>query len=109
MKASAMLGDKIVDETRMTTEHRASPQTAQGVSFVVARYVFEAFDKDFQKLLRGMSARTQSVIATWMKWRTDALGNLKDQTRPVMVAVLQETSVSPRSRRNWRTGWRIGW
>lgn len=44
-KASAMIGEKFVDETRMTMGHRASPQTAQRLSFVIPRYLMESFDK----------------------------------------------------------------
>lgn len=67
--ASAMLGGKLVDETRMAMGHRASPQTAQRLSFVMERYLLEALDREFPRALRGMSSRTQQVNTSWVKWR----------------------------------------
>lgn len=54
-----MLGGKSVDETRMTEGHWASLQSAQRLSFVVARSVLEAFDEKFPQVLWNMSERTQ--------------------------------------------------
>lgn len=66
-KASAMTDGNFVEETRMTLGHRATPQTAQGLLFVIARFLLEEFDEEFPRVLKEMSASTQRVIAAWIK------------------------------------------
>lgn len=61
-KGSAMIGGKYVDETRMIMGHTASQQTVERMSFVIARFLLEAFDKEFPRVLRGLSRSTQRVI-----------------------------------------------
>lgn len=86
-----MIGGKFVwDETRMNIGHRESLQTAQRLSFEIARFFLEAFDEEFPLVLKGMSASTEKVIAAWIRWWVVAFRDFKDQNRPMIVAVLQD-------------------
>lgn len=83
-----MLDGKFVDKTRMTMGHRASPQTAQRLTFVVAWYLLEAFSTEFPPVLWEKSLRTGQGMV-WIEGRERILGELKGQIRPILVSVLQ--------------------
>lgn len=103
-----MIGGKFLGETRMTMGHRVNPQTAQWLSSVIARFVLEAFDEEFPRVPRGVSTSIQKVIAGWVRRRAVGFGDVKDQTRPMMVAVLQDDYGSCNFRRSCRLVGRMG-
>lgn len=60
------------------------------VTICGCKVLVEAFDEEFPRVLRGMSTRTEKVIAAWIEWRAVAFEEVKDQTRPMMVAAFQD-------------------
>lgn len=94
-KTSIILAGQLVDETRVTMGHLPSPQTAQRLSFLIGRYLLQAFDVEFPKILEGMSRLTQDIVSVWVEWTRQAVRSIQNHIRPFLVQILQDGFTIP--------------